>query len=565
MSGLNPDGLGQSERFENSEHESLDTERGPTDSQIQPQNYPGDDLGEQINNAVSDLDDRQEVHIKVTGKQTISTPADLTDFRRVYFDGMGASLTVATADSIALDFTDSIDVRVAISELFGDSTDTPQAAILRGEADENSDIERDGADIGPERAWYWCGQAWGYWDYAPLIHLGRERTRVSGDWTNNSSQGYAFINSTHNDIIIDGASTSITSPTAGKTLTSTSSTSKLWVHRASFETRINEGDGLLYLEGDTNYDFKSTEFRSLGEPCVYLDASQDSIQKLSFEGTRARVGTLPTESAVVDFIYADDRGVGNSVNSISLSDIDLSLENDGTSGRVFGVDSTTALNTISFSGYMSLSGTDGVVPLTENVVVGNAVSSSTPDNVDGKVVFDGKSKQDAIRCLGSGERVENITAQTTAGGGGPVDAVAITSGTDKCLVRGVNIPQSDRVGILAKGDDHRIAFCNITNTDNVNIQINGNKNKIIGSHLDGELEIKSGATETVVAGTQFATLSDSGTRSVVNGHARNDGNPNDSGDWNGNATLAHRLGATVWDTSTSPWTPYQADGAGNWV
>jgi hypothetical protein len=55
------------------------------------------------------------------------------------------------------------------------------------------------------------------------------------------------------------------------------------------------------------------------------------------------------------------------------------------------------------------------------------------------------------------------------------------------------------------------------------------------------------------------------TRCAVNGHSVNNGNPANTGDWNGRGTLAFGDGITVWDTSSAPATPYKADPSGNWV
>lgn len=80
--------------------------------------------------------------------------------------------------------------------------------------------------------------------------------------------------------------------------------------------------------------------------------------------------------------------------------------------------------------------------------------------------------------------------------------------------------------------------------------------------------VVDGATETVldnVRGLSREKVSDGGTRTLINGTGTNDGDPRSAGEWNDHGDYAHVMGATVWDVSTSPWTPYRADGEGTWL
>jgi hypothetical protein len=54
-------------------------------------------------------------------------------------------------------------------------------------------------------------------------------------------------------------------------------------------------------------------------------------------------------------------------------------------------------------------------------------------------------------------------------------------------------------------------------------------------------------------------------RSIIDGNSINNGDPANNNYWQGNADLAYERGVVVWDTSTSPATPYRADPSGNWV
>jgi hypothetical protein len=68
-------------------------------------------------------------------------------------------------------------------------------------------------------------------------------------------------------------------------------------------------------------------------------------------------------------------------------------------------------------------------------------------------------------------------------------------------------------------------------------------------------------------GLTWGDITDNGNRTLINRWGTNDGDPSaGSGQWAGEVEYAGAMGATIWDTSTSPWTPYEAqpDGA-SWV
>jgi archaellum component FlaG (FlaF/FlaG flagellin family) len=94
-------------------------------------------------------------------------------------------------------------------------------------------------------------------------------------------------------------------------------------------------------------------------------------------------------------------------------------------------------------------------------------------------------------------------------------------------------------------------------------------NGVVGhGNREWSIEVANGATETVlanVAGVARSAVTDRGTRTLFNGEGTNGGDPAAGGEWNGHGDYAHDMGAVVWDTSTSPWTPYRADGDGNWL
>jgi len=93
------------------------------------------------------------------------------------------------------------------------------------------------------------------------------------------------------------------------------------------------------------------------------------------------------------------------------------------------------------------------------------------------------------------------------------------------------------------------------------------QNLILHPDITGALEV-SGAENQIwgTKGLDYGQIADNGTRTMINGWSVNSGDPSTTGQWNGNAALAGRVGITVWDTSTSPWTPYEAapDGS-SWI
>lgn len=66
-----------------------------------------------------------------------------------------------------------------------------------------------------------------------------------------------------------------------------------------------------------------------------------------------------------------------------------------------------------------------------------------------------------------------------------------------------------------------------------------------------------------VVNVPFEGVDDRGTRTLFNRWGTNDGDPRRTGEWHGHADYAGAMDATVWDTTTTPWTAYRAqpDGA----
>jgi len=103
------------------------------------------------------------------------------------------------------------------------------------------------------------------------------------------------------------------------------------------------------------------------------------------------------------------------------------------------------------------------------------------------------------------------------------------------------------------------------------ILINGNNNVINGNMFVNctgclsNVKLTAGATENILIGEFPNGITDLGTRTIINGVSKNNGNPASTGDWNGSAAKAYRLGITVEDYSSNPSKYYRADSQGNWV
>lgn len=95
-------------------------------------------------------------------------------------------------------------------------------------------------------------------------------------------------------------------------------------------------------------------------------------------------------------------------------------------------------------------------------------------------------------------------------------------------------------------------------------------------HIDGiagtadiawDCVVGQGATENVIdrlGSVAYADVADDGTRTLINRWGTNEGDPSETGEWFGHAGYAGTMGATVWDTTTSPWTPHRATPNGKW-
>jgi hypothetical protein len=154
--------------------------------------------------------------------------------------------------------------------------------------------------------------------------------------------------------------------------------------------------------------------------------------------------------------------------------------------------------------------------------------------------------------LRAGE-TNQLSVSSFDGGG---DGIVIESAfnTVECTARGhdsgwgVTInDRGNKVGALVSG-----------NSNGIQLQSSAEDNYVM-TRCSDPIEIQSGAVENIIAGVFPAqTVTDNGTRTVINGYGTNSGNPDSAGEWNGEAQAALNMGVhTVWDVSVDPPLAYE--------
>lgn len=122
-------------------------------------------------------------------------------------------------------------------------------------------------------------------------------------------------------------------------------------------------------------------------------------------------------------------------------------------------------------------------------------------------------------------------------------------------------------GAFVSGDGNVITGGRYTGNQNADIRIAGGSRNVIAGATCGSIDVDSGATETVVSGVPVSSVTDDGTRTVLNGFGTNAGDPSSAGDWNTHSDTAYYLGATIIDTSTEGdlYAPLPPSATSNWV
>lgn len=556
--------------------------------------FDGADLGEQINSAVATIPDREDAYLYAeAGEHTLSTPADLTDFHGLTVDLSGTFINIATDGQPGFDLTDSWDWHFNFERMNGDTSTPPSSGILIGAT---SDFERTGTGDakggGHERKWLSGGVMWGNYQYAPVWKAGRERCRIEGDYANDASQGYSLVLTGNNRAEVNGSVVGESTPHKTEAIGAISN-NKTWISNASFLSILNDGDGIVYLEGHMNESaFRDVEVFGRNEPGLFrVDCSQNDVKNLRFDNLRLRVDHLDDLGAHSRSFYVDDDGGGYRFGDVHINDFKTSnSENDADLPAIetFG---TAQLTNITISGNSDLRArstgiksdqqikdvettyTDydnpefSISALLDNSVVTNGtVANGTTVVNTGKrrdVVFE-SSGDHALKGDGGGVILKNVTAKSTESSSHAVHLADQTSGPNS-WIHGVLVAESGDDGIWM--DRMRQSIISNCRTNGYGDSIagndlflrNGQRVVITSNYFNGDVEIGSGSTDTIMSGNFVrGTFTDNGTRTLVNGWGTNNGDPNSTGEWNGNG----REGVSVVDTANSAKYTYRG---GSWV
>lgn len=261
-------------------------------------------------------------------------------------------------------------------------------------------------------------------------------------------------------------------------------------------------------------------------------------------GTRAKLSNLHIITCFDGGIY-----MGNSnaqVSNVSLYNVLPGLVMDCSNTQVSNVQVTGA----DFEGpaIEETAGTTGNAYANVNisdVAVGMALRG-TNSHISNSVVRE--TAEEALRLDGDETAAQGVSVRDF----GKDSGAAVKISGNRCRVSGLSVRQKTEQydsDVLARITGDRVLLAGVTAPPGLEIRVDG-------------------ATGTVITGTcglRANDIVDDGARTLVNGAGTNDGDPGERGEWNGHADYAHAIDATVWDTSTTPWTAYQADGQGNWV
>jgi hypothetical protein len=116
---------------------------------------------------------------------------------------------------------------------------------------------------------------------------------------------------------------------------------------------------------------------------------------------------------------------------------------------------------------------------------------------------------------------------------------------------------SGQSGFYLAGDNITASNCHAiddqgTTTQSSGFTLRGDRCRLVGCQAfgnDTDIIIKSDSTESVIIGTRFDSITDNGTRTLINGRGTNAGDPTSTGQWNGNADYAETTDATIHDTA----------------
>lgn len=285
-----------------------------------------------------------------------------------------------------------------------------------------------------------------------------------------------------------------------------------------------------------DYQFENVIFRFGGGDALAVNASGTRIQNAWLENVGGRCL----------YISGGERCKVSDVHMIS-PDTSPGLEMNGTRSDFSNI------SAMSLNGNTAIRVTSGGNKFSNVTLINGMDNGIRTDG--GENMFSNVQIED---CDGSGLYV--------AGGGTRADHIALANwGSGYGM--GMRVFSDDFIG-------HNIhAYKSESGYSNQILEIEGVDNTYING-LGGAggnawtIDIASGSTNTVlenVYNVAWANITDEGTRTLINGFGTNSGDPNSTGQWNGFAGYAGDMGATIWDTSTSPWTKYEATPNGDWV
>jgi len=420
------------------------------------------------------------------------------------------------------------------------------------------------------------GRILGEYDYAPIVHTRGEQINYNVLLLNENNQGYSLIISPDNDFLINGTSTSITSPYATQ---NPGSSRNIKVHNRLLGSGQQVGDGVVYLRSDGwKSTFLNADLRSVGEPHIILDTRNGPVENYSFVNTTFRVwddvdpdATAPAfrttssnhianrlriedcwfkpshlDSTATDY-FIDNNGGGN-IRNLIIRDNDFK-SNDGirmNGGTLAGHSRVEGVDFADRFTVESLEIDDST--LNGGVVVNDSlVGTGKRDDV----LVDGGIVGNAILAGADGAEVRNVSCQTTAGAGNDYSGVHC-NGYNNCRVVNVHVIESDDQGIRLRGNNNYAEGVVIDTTN-----------------IDGLDVTLSNSTDAIVIGQFENIFWDDHIRCVVNGRSRQDATPGSGAtedDWGGNEGQAEALGVVVEDASVAaPYDLYKVDSGGNWI
>lgn len=459
--------------------------------------YSGEDFGEQFNAALTANGKTNQIYTTSAGTYTLNTPVDLTNSRNLFIDLRGSTINVSMANSatynkFAFDCTDVQDMIFYYGNIFGLSDGYQDGGILHADTTgggDGGDIYNDSVS---ERNTFIGGNITGYWKVATVVHQGREISRWQGYYTNCSTTGGAFAISRSASVYSGGSLRTIESYYKGS-LALGGSPTKTWMSKSTIFSRVNVGEWLLYIQGSSGKSkFDDVEFRSQGEPCVWVQGDID--KGYTFDNFYARMG-VEGSGGNPSFLYVPS---GSTITEVILNgrvELNAGYFASG-SGYIHKARGTVNLGTSMHGSTTSMKNCDVYgVGMASDAYLDVANSENKFSFLIGRGRVTDQADQ---KLIGTG----NATAYNTSG-----PSLHVTSSGTRAMVENWTVTTSALDGILAEGSYGKYKDINISATRN-SIIIRGSYNSLVNVSVpvggSGEsLNIETTATKNVVIGGVF--------------------------------------------------------------